>query len=777
MERQKSADIWIAGVLTTGITIYSAWKLIGEGILSWHFSQQGFRFMMMESFCFWLMLILLFQKGRGMIIRLGAAAFLVAAFSWIHMIFLPVVFTGAYSLYLILLGRWMGRKMRRHMGVCWSFLFGSAMTVLAFCLLSLAGLGGIGKLRVWVLATGLALLFWEARNRQGGGMFQNLCIYSRDVAGSPQWPHALSAAMAAAALSLLLLQAGRLNVAVDFDSLWYGVRSHVMLDSGSGIYENLGTLGVVYTYPKGWETLTLPLAGLPSYSFCTSMNLWVAGFMLLALYQTASLGMDKKTALWVPFLTASVPGVMNMSGTAKADMMTLFCQILMVQAIFQYEKGKNGEWILFGLAAGAISLAMKPTAVVFSTAVAGIGAVWALGEPMTMARRKGSFKGQARPGAGRAQEGPEKHKKHRKLDCHAWLFLAVSIAALAGVWGRTLHLVGVPVTSVFYQFFQKLGFQVKYPFYAAGFPSAGNGTDIGGRALFLSRRLYGLLLNPQGEDMAHVIIAWGSVLPLAFFLLPFCYRILAGKGAEGGKGCLPFLSMLLAALLFIDMASLYSLPQIDGNYYMLSYVLIILAGCIWINQKKYRQWKLVAAILMPVWCYGALLCGLTNWAWALGNGGIHLANKGYYPHLQEARDSRAAQGSAAIWDIFASNPKARVIALGEHPGVLTFPCWVQSYVDISGYWGNPEIVADAPNFREYLQYADVDYLYMEKGYIDSSVRIYQIIRTLVREGWLKDVREENGNLILSVSAEGVRCPLEEAEKNLSVFEEGYVQHP
>ncbi len=145
--------------------------------------------------------------------------------------------------------------------------------------------------------------------------------------------------------------------------------------------------------------------------------------------------------------------------------------------------------------------------------------------------------------------------------------------------------------------------------------------------------------------------------------------------------------------------------------------------------------------------------------------------------IKEARDSRAAQGSAAIWDIFASNPKARVIALGEHPGVLTFPCWVQSYVDISGYWGNPEIVADAPNFREYLQYADVDYLYMEKGYIDSSVRIYQIIRTLVREGWLKDVREENGNLILSVSAEGVRCPLEEAEKNLSVFEEGYVQHP
>ena len=99
--------------------------------------------------------------------------------------------------------------------------------------------------------------------------------------------------MTAAIFALLLLQAGRLNHTVDFDSLWYGVRSHVMLDSGRGIYENLGTLGVVYTYPKGWEVLSLPLAGLPSYSFVTSMNLWVAGLALLALYETASLFVEK----------------------------------------------------------------------------------------------------------------------------------------------------------------------------------------------------------------------------------------------------------------------------------------------------------------------------------------------------------------------------------------------------------------------------------------------------------------------------------------------------
>ena len=87
------------------------------------------------------------------------------------------------------------------------------------------------------------------------------------------------------------------------------------------------------------------------------------------------------------------------------------------------------------------------------------------------------------------------------------------------------------------------------------------------------------------------------------------------------------------------------------------------------------------------------------------------------------------------------------------------------------------MVANAPNFLEYLRYADVDYLYMEKEYVDSSVRIYQIVRTLIQEGTLCDVRDENGNLIISVCREGEDCSREEAEKNLQVFDTRYVQHP
>ena len=67
---------------------------------------------------------------------------------------------------------------------------------------------------------------------------------------------------------------------------------------------------------------------------------------------------------------------------------------------------------------------------------------------------------------------------------------------------------------------------------------------------------------------------------------------------------------------------------------------------------------------------------------------------------------------------------------------------------------------------------------MEKEYVDVSVRIYQIIRTLVEEGQLDDVRDENGNLILTVRKTGdAPVPGEAVRQNLQIFDERYIQHP
>ncbi len=753
-----------ASAFAMAVTGYSAWKLLGTGVLSWHVAQPEFYAMAAELLLIWLLLFLLFFYSKDDRIRIAGSALIVGAAAWLHMVFLPMAAAGLYAGYLAGIGYFLSRRViRRDMSVSWCFMTGAAVTIAVFCLLSLAGHGSIRELRFWVVESGLLLAVWWIAGRLWGrkkpletGKRQRRAQTSGRTAGY--------ALMMSAILMLLVLQMGRMNGAVDFDSIWYGVRSDVMLNSGNGIYEDLGTLGVVYTYPKGWETLTLPLSGLPSYSFPIAFNIWAAAFVLIAAYETAKTRMRREAALWVPFLMAAVPGIMNMGITAKADMMTLFFQILMVQGMMRYETERKPEWLVLGLAAGGVSLTMKPTAVIFSTAIVGMGILWLMWDRLITGKRR--------------QAVDQVCGRQTKWLCRELLLLIPAAASLAGIWGRTLFLVGVPVTSVFYQVFQKIGFQVKYPFYAAGFPSAGNELSWMEKIRFFCGRLYGVLLNPQGDDMGHVIIAWGTVLPLAFLLLWLGGK-LGGAGkkkdSEKERQTPEFLPLLLGAVILINLVSLYSLYQIDGNYYILFYFLTILAGCIALD--RFGDWRSRAARvgLIPAWLFAVILCCLTNWAWALGMGGLHPVNKGYYDHVATEREKRAAQGSGAIWDILASNPKNRVIALGEHPGVLTFPCSVQSYVDVSGYWGNPVVVSAAPEFLRYLQFAGTDYIYMEKEYVDDSVRIYQIVRKLVEEGWLTDVRDENGNLILTVE-KGAPDP-GMAAQNLDVFDNRYVQHP
>lgn len=732
--------------LTIGMTGYSAWKLIGTGVLSWHVSQPEFFQMALELSVIVLLSFLLFFYGRTLPLRIAGTILLTGIFSWLHVIFFPILLSGLYAGYLIAVGRFTFQVLqKRRRELVWEFMAGAAVTIGVFCLLSLIRLGSIDMTRLWVTGTGLMLTGWLLMCQRGQNRAYLTALRPLPLQTS---------LMLAAVLTLLLLQAGRMNGAVDFDSIWYGVRSHVMLDSGTGIYENLGTLGVVYTYPKGWEVLTLPLAGLPSYSFPIAFNIWVTGLVLLAAYQTAAIRMKKENRIWIPFLLAAIPGIMNMAGTAKADMMTLLLQILMIQGVLRYERERDGDSLIMALAAGGLSLTMKPTAVIFSTAIAGMAMIWLLWQ-IQSDRKCGTT-------------------TNRKLpDRRSWLILIPSVTALAGIWGRTLKLVGVPVTSVFYQLFQRIGFTVKYPFYASGFPSAGSDLSFAEKLRFFGSRLYGVLLNPQGDDMGHVIIAWGTVFPLVLLMLWLMMRLAGDRPEKGSRPV--FLTWLIPAVLVVNLVSLYSLSQIDGNYYMLFYLLILLAGGMWMDRLKPSLQTAVKLTWLPVWAFAVVLCMLTNWAWALGMGTPQLAHKGYFNHIQAEREKRAAQGSAAIWNILAEDPGTRVIALGEHPGVLTFPCNVQSYVDVSGYWGNPEVVADADSFLEYLIYADTDYLYMEKEYVDTSVRIYQIVRKLIETGDLYDVRDENGNLLIAVQ-KGPKN-LEAAGYNLEVFDTRYIQHP
>ena len=148
------------------------------------------------------------------------------------------------------------------------FLTGAACWIVLVGLLSGFHIGG---LRTWRALAGVFSLFallTAGRALVAGALRSRVFLVAADVRRSCG-----ESAVTALILTAVLVQLGRLNLAVDYDSLRYALRSPFVLDNGRGIFEALGSANQVYFYPKGLEILTLPLYlprqfGTSSYVIC-----------------------------------------------------------------------------------------------------------------------------------------------------------------------------------------------------------------------------------------------------------------------------------------------------------------------------------------------------------------------------------------------------------------------------------------------------------------------------------------------------------------------------
>lgn len=729
------------------------------------------------------------RSGRR---KLAGMALLAGIFCWLHQVFLPMVVSALYLGCLLLLGdflrEWIfgSRKTRKirereegaqeedgFLLLFWDFILGSSAAILFYCLLSAAGAGRISFMRIGIYGAGaLTALIRRRRILTGGRELAARAARvledgNRGVRMAVLW-----------ILLLFLLQAGRMNIALDFDTLWYGVRSEYIVAGGSGLYENPGLVGMVYVYSKGWEVLTLPLCDLASHSYLLFFNLWLAALGTSAMVWNA--GLLGGSRILAAVLTVSVPGIMNMAVSAKTDIITWLLQLIMMGCFFTFVSGKRNAVLCLCGAAGAygLSLTMKPTSLVFSTAVFGMMVLFLI----WMAWRGGVRRSGAMPGKGQVWRGMA-----------ALLFPA---GALMGIWARTMLITGMPVTSVFTSIFARLGFEMKYPFATSSLPQNYQEEPL---AAVLLRRLFQMLLAPSGEDMSHVILAWGS--SLLFFLLVFllichvCRRSgfklqtgmakeekaeMAGPGREKtGAGTVVLAARVIFwPFLAVNLVSLVMLYQVDGNYFMLLYSMLILAACraFEINRGTVcSRW--FAGGLLPLLLFNGIVTAQTNWAWAAGFSEIRLTGTGRVNHRAMEQERFFGSGNGLIWQKLSEDRENRVIAFGNHPFCLQFPCIVESYKDITAPWGNVELVNSPEAFEAYMEYAGTDYVYAEAGYIGpgSWEWSYGLLRELIGRGTLTDLFFENGNALARVAKEPV--PEQEARENLREFDEQYEVFP
>lgn len=737
-------------VLTVAAVLFSLKQFMDQEVFQWIVKQVQFKTMMAELSALFIIFsffgILLPRNWQKLLVCTLA----LSVFLWAHRAFLAVLVSGLYLIY----GSALGRVLRVHLwslpkqdGLAADFITGFSFSVVVYCLLSAIGIGGIFYLDAFVLITGAALIL---RAKPFGKKKRAVNSSGRKPVLSFSVKEVL---LLSFILTMICIQAGRLNITVDYDSLWYGVRSQYVLNNGHGIYENLGTIGIVYTYSKGLEVFTLPLAKLPSYGFLISINLWLACGVIYMSYKVGRFYLKREQALFLAALVSAVPGIMNMAVAAKSDIMTLFVQVIMLYYLIQYLYSEGKAWrnLIYALSAFFLSWTLKPTAMVFSTAVLGMAFIFFLW--------KGIF--------------PRIFKERGNGGSIG--ILLFSLLALAGIWARTMLLTGLPVTSVFSSLLVKLGFELKYPFMENSIPNSGNGLTIGEQASRFLIRLFRFLLRPMGVDMEHVLIAWGGfMLVFLIFLWIMCWFY--GKNVDKGvkNQLFVFLNVIYGPFLLVNIVSLAMLTQVDGNYFMLLYVFTILMvlKAVAATERK-TVWRGAVGASLCLLLFSVFVTAVTNWNWTLGFTPVSFKHKGYYDHYEENRLIMEEMGNEEIWSVLSENPENRVIAVGQHPTALRFPCNIQSYEDIAGVWGNVSLVKTMDRFLEFLDYARTNYIYAQAGYMQEGYRSYELVKDLIESGKLVIVCLENGNLLARVELNGEYS--EASAQALTDFLEGYIK--
>ena len=398
------------------------------------------------------------------------------------------------------------------------------------------------------------------------------------------------------ALPFFILQMNRSNVALDYDSLRYGLRSAYVLFP-EGFFSAHGQINSVYSYPKGLELLTYPLNYLPGYGFLLSFSLWT--YLALALVFGLLLFHFQKNRkkLYIGilcfFLLSSVG---NMSLTMKTDLFTLLLQL---SALYFFLKGKRLQscFLLF------FSYSFKPTAVVFSTLL-GIVFLFTMllecfGKRNTKANTKENININANTGINSNTNHNRSQAKGEKWTSEL-PFVLFSLVYTGLITLRTFLITGLPFSTTFTGIFKAIGFHVNWPFNLDAHVDYSGELSLSESAFSFFRRLFSFLFYPVGEDMEHVAIAWSGVLfPLILvFGIWQCFSLgrkclsgrksLPGKNSLLGRNSLPgreaflrresgdaspwdYIPLALSFLVIMafSLLSFVMLWQIDGNYYIL----------------------------------------------------------------------------------------------------------------------------------------------------------------------------------------------------------------
>ena len=509
-------------------------------------------------------------------------------------------------------------------------------------------------------------------------------------------------------IAFVLVQVGRANIALDYDSTWYGLRSEYMLAPETGIYDPMPFLACVHTYAKGIETLTLPLSGLGSFGMIYSVNIAFGIGIIKTVYDVCRLRCEKRTSLLAALCTAAIPGIMNMTVTAKSDILTAFLQVTALYFLLRAAEDKRMEYCIFCISACVLSYAFKSSSAIFSTTLLLICVIHII------------------------------HRKPRFADGgkRVFWFAGLSLGALSVIWLRTFLMTGCPFTFILPNIWRALGLEIKYPyeFTSVGMDSISsllNGELLASRL----RRVFDILLFPVTDETIKVLIAWaGPVFALLWVVLLITlllriksvWREICSGSIEG----ILYIAYFLLSGLTLGCVLLLSAP--DGNYFELLYAVTVIMSFL-----EFRQGDTVKIYLLvlPSIVSGMLFTAASSPGWALGFTQIDLTKGGYYRSAAWVEQYMNYNSLDIVFQQLKREEKPRVEIFSDKMQYTVFIPATADLWQVHRNYGYGT-TASPEAYSEYLQFAEMDYLLLDRDYMDADAHATDVISQLADNGWL-----------------------------------------
>ena len=491
----------------------------------------------------------------------------------------------------------------------------------------------------------------------------------------------------------------------------------------------------------------LPISGFDSFSFVFCFNISLSVLVLTVTYSICREFISRQKALFLVLVMSSIPGIMNMSITAKTDIITLLVMMMAVFFISKYAITREGIYFWSCISTLILCFTFKITSLFLCSFMLAITLILVI--------IKNNY-----------------NIKCLKLNIQNFMIVVLSLISLFFMCLRTYIITGFPFFKVSSDIFEKIGFSAKFPFEAA--------TNILQSSPpltldFVSSRIFRFFFSPTGDDLQRTIMTWGT--PAIIFIIITCLILgICGRKEKNieNREAFSFISILMIITCIPLVIGLLKLSMLDGNYFMFLYVAIIIVGGI--NILSIQKWeKVLVLIFIPILAFNLVLTSVSNWSWKLGFTPFKIINSGYYNNIKEEEVLNKEYLGEDIWKEISSEPKKKLLGIGDVGRVYSFPCIREHITDIIS-WASPMILDSYDNFKKYLEVTQKDLIFVEKGYISNGEKYSEYIIRLTEEKFFSDIIENKGNFLFKVNTKKDFITTSKYDQVIAKIKEGVVSN-